>query len=83
MSVSPFHFVKFTQQPYEMRITIPSLLMKKLRFTDLIDLAHGLPPGKLQSWDLSSDVPASLLSHPSINQLLIKYLLYARLCIWP
>lgn len=53
-----------------MRIAIPILLMRKLRFCELSQLAHGLPAGKWQSWDLLSDLPGSLSSHPSIHQLL-------------
>lgn len=54
--VSPFHFIKSAKQPWERKIIIPILLMKKLRFSEFIQVAHGLIAGKWQSWDLLSDL---------------------------
>ena len=81
-SVSLFHSIKSAKQLWEIKIVIPILLRRKLRFSELLQPAHLLTAGRWRGWDLLLDLPGSLPSQASIHQLLRKYLLCVRLCAW-
>ena len=82
-SVSLSHSVKSANQPWELRIIIPVLLTRKLRFSELPQLVHCLTVGRWWGWDLLSGLAGSLPSQAFIHQLLSKYLLCASFWAWP